>query len=118
MSPVETSAYQKFKLAVVAASHLSKDAIHIYLGLAVFLAGVLLLRRPLRSFVPLLPVLGLAIAMEALDRHDDLIAYGHWRVGASLHDIVNTCLWPAILVLLVRLTGLERPRSSGGDGAR
>lgn len=99
---METSAIQSIKLAIVAATGLSKDALHIYVGLAVFLAAVILLRKPLRSIVPWLMVVSVAITGEVLDMRDDISSLGYWRWGASLHDIFNTLFWPSVLLLLAK----------------
>ncbi|WP_124551752.1 hypothetical protein [Methylophilus methylotrophus] len=99
---METSAIQSIKLAIVAATGLSKDALHIYVGLAVFLAAVIVLRKPLRSNVPWLVVVSVAITGEVLDMRDDISSLGYWRWGASLHDILNTLFWPSVLLLLAK----------------
>ncbi len=105
---METSAFQTFKLAVVGATGLSKDAIHVYVGLAVWL-GVAALRRSIRSLLPLAVVLAVAVGAEAWDAFDDISTLGRWRIGASVHDVVNTLVWPTILMLLARFTKiLER----------
>jgi hypothetical protein len=109
---VETSTVQAIKLAVVEITGLSKDTLHVYVGLAVFFAVTAVSRRRLRSIVPWLTVLAVAIAGELIDMIDDLSTSGHWNWGASLHDIVNTLFWPTVIWLLARLGFLF------GDGAR
>jgi hypothetical protein len=42
----------------------------------------------------------------------DCAALGHWRWGASLHDIANTVAWPLILYFLARYTRLMSPRAT------
>ena len=87
---METSLVQSAKLAVVAATGLSKDSLHVHIGLAVFLAVAVVARRPLGSLVPWAAVVLVAIAGEAFDLRDDVLSLGYWRWGASLHDLVNT----------------------------
>jgi len=99
---METSAVQSIKLVIVAATGLSKDALHIYVGLAVFLAMAVVLRKPLRSIVPWLAVVAVAVAGEVLDMRDDIASLGYWRWSASLHDVLNTIFWPTVLFLLAR----------------
>ncbi len=96
------TAFQEIKAAIVAGTGLSKDALHIYLGLTVFLVVASALRRPLGSAVPWLAVLAVAAALEFADMRDDIMSLGHWRWAASLHDIVNTIFWPTVLLLLAR----------------
>lgn len=99
---METSVVQSIKLAIVAATGLSKDALHIYVGLAAFLAMAAVLRKPLRSIVPWLVVVAIAIAGEVLDMRDDVASLGYWRWSASLHDMLNTIFWPTVLFLLAK----------------
>jgi len=99
---METSAIQSIKLAIVAATGLSKDALHIYVGLAVFLVAAIVLRKPLRSNVPWLVVVGVAITGEVLDMRDDIASLEYWRWSASLHDILNTLFWPSVFLLLAK----------------
>ena len=100
---METSAVQSIKLAIVTATGLSKDALHIYVGLAVFLAAAVVLHKPLRSIVPWLVIFAMAIAGEVLDMRDDIASLGYWRWGASLHDVLNTLFWPTVLLLIAKL---------------
>lgn len=93
---------QSLKEAVVTLTGLSKDALHIHVGLTVFLLAALLLRRPLRSPVPWLAVLAVALAGETLDALDALRANGEWGLAAAVHDLANTLLWPTVLMLGAR----------------
>jgi hypothetical protein len=103
---METTTFQAFKLAVIQATQLSRDAIHVYVGLAVFLAAALLFRKPLRSWLPWFAVLIVAVIVEVVDLRDDLLTRGRLRWLASTHDIVNTLFWPSVLLLLARWTTL------------
>ena len=105
---METSAFQSFKLAVMSATDLSRDALHVHAGLAVFVLVALAFRRPLRSPLPWLAVLVVALLVEVVDLREDLSFYGRYRWGASAHDIVNTLAWPTLLMLLSRLSGRRR----------
>ena len=107
LAAVETSKYQLFKLRVLDAIPVSKDAAHIYVGMGCLLLSLLIFRAPLRSFWALIPGVIAAIAMEVFDLRDDLVSVGRFRWDASLKDIVNTNLLPFILVTVARL-GLIR----------
>jgi hypothetical protein len=96
------TAFQEVKLAIVSATGLSRDALHVYLGLTVLFAAAIVLRQSLRSVIPWLIVLLAAVLLELGDLHDDLGTLGHWRWMASVHDIVNTLFWPTILLFLAR----------------
>lgn len=96
------STVQSIKLAIVSATGLAKDALHVYVGLAVLLIAAAALRKPLRSVVPWLSVLAVACAGELLDLRDDIVYLGHWRWATSLYDILNTLFWPTVIWLLAR----------------
>lgn len=105
---METTAVQAVKLAVVAATGLSKDALHTYVGLAVFVGVAIASRRPLSSWLPLLAVIMVAGLGELLDMRDDFSSLGHWRWSTSLHDIVNTSFWPSVFFGLARTNRVLR----------
>ena len=99
MSPIQT-----FKLAIVDAVGLSKDAIHIYIGIACLLLSVLVGRRRLGSIGALVPGLIVSIVLEVIDLTDDYLHRGLLIWGPSVKDIVNTNLIPAVFTLVVRWT--------------
>ncbi len=98
---METSFYQLFKLHLMHYLPLTKDAIHVYLGLIVYFCASGLLRRA-SWWWPVVVVLALSLVMEAFDLRDDFASFGYLRWGASLHDIVNTVFWPAVVATVLR----------------
>ena len=100
---MNTSSYQHFKIKILSLVPLSKDAIHIYIGLVALFTWALLFRKSLKSFKTLIPAILLAAVMELLDLRDDFNSIGHFRWEASLHDILNTLFWPFFIVLLFKL---------------
>ena len=98
------SPFQSFKHDLVQAAALSKDALHIYVGLIAFLVVAAFARSGLRSTVALLVVLGLAVVGEVLDLRDEMHAREHLKWWASVHDLINTCFWPLVLWLMARYT--------------
>jgi uncharacterized membrane-anchored protein len=108
---MQTSAVQAAKLAIVAATGLSKDALHIYVGLSVFLTVAAISKRRPSSWLPWLAVLLVAMLGEVMDMRDDLLSLGYWRWSASLHDIVNTVFWPSVLLVFARVTGVLPSRA-------
>lgn len=97
---METSLVQAFKLAIVSATGLSKDALHIYAGLAIFLLLAVLMRDRPSLVRPWCVVLLAAVIAEALDLRDDLASLGQWRWAASLHDVLNTIAAPSVFAVL------------------
>lgn len=75
---------------------LSKDALHIHLGLLAFFAAMLVFRRSPASIVPWLFVLALELVNEAFDLAHELEVLG------SVKDIANTMLWPTVILLVAR----------------
>ncbi|MBC7919211.1 MAG: hypothetical protein H7Y28_15520 [Rhodoferax sp.] len=112
---METLPVQATKLAIAAATGLDKDALHIYIGLAVFFATASILKKPIKSIWPWFAVLVIAIAGELLDRRDDIASLGYWRWKASLHDIINTQFWPAVILLLARFSRLMGDTNEGSQ---
>jgi len=110
---MDASAFQSVKLWIVAALGLSKDALHVHVGLALFLTMIWLFRKTPRSLVPLLAVLAVAMLGEVLDARDDFRSLGQWRWKASLNDVVNTAFWPAVLWILRRTGAVFMDRAGG-----
>jgi hypothetical protein len=96
------SALQKLKLDLVSTIGLSKDALHIYAGMIIFLVAVAVVRDGMRSKFPLLAVLLVSLTGEFIDARDNLARLGTMRLGASVHDVLNTMFWPVALWLLAR----------------
>lgn len=98
------STFQSIKHELVHFASLSKDALHIYVGIAVFLLAAAMSKKGARGTFPLLAVLVVALLGEILDFRDEFRRYGRILVRASLHDIVNTMFWPLMLWLVARYT--------------
>ena len=102
--------YNSIKTAISDLIGLSKDALHIHLGLAIFVGLVLLLRKSPSSILPWLGVLAFELVNETLDAF-------HWRTGeldidlpGAIKDIGNTMLWPTVALIAFRV--IERRRSA------
>ena len=96
------SAFQSMKHEIVHFASLSKDALHIYVGMGAYLISAAFASKGLRSVFALAVVVLLAMLGELLDARDDLRKLGHWRYLSSLHDFANTLFWPLALWLLAR----------------
>jgi hypothetical protein len=102
------SVFQEVKLELVGMLAMSKDALHISVGLGVFLLAAALFRWPLRSWKPLAAVFLVALAGEVWDFVDARRGGGSGDLRANWHDLWLTCFWPVILFLLARFTNLLR----------
>jgi len=98
------SYFQSAKLFLVEATDLSKDALHIYVGLGVMLLVVILFRKSLADWRPLAAVALAAVAGEVWDVIDTWSHGGtpHWSLNGK--DVWNTLFWPTILFGLARFT--------------
>ena len=104
---MEISTYQSIKLCLLEIFNLSKDAIHIHIGIGVFFIASIVWTKGRIKTLCLLPVFCVALLMEVLDFRDDLNSFGYPRWSASIHDFVNTVFWPTVFVLLNRLNKLR-----------
>jgi hypothetical protein len=87
---------------------LSKDALHVYVGLTVLLLMALIFRLPLRDVRPLAAVFLVAIAGEILDLVERLHPEADPYLQSNWHDLWNTMFWPTMLFLLARWSGVLR----------
>ncbi|PCI78453.1 MAG: hypothetical protein COB20_06675 [SAR86 cluster bacterium] len=102
-----SSPYQEFKLLVVDILGLSKDAIHVYLGLTVFFLTVAVLKKGKIDLWAVAPVLVLAVGMETIDLYDNYRSMNSMYWSNSVHDIINTTFWPLVIVALAKLKYLD-----------
>lgn len=111
--------FQTFKISVVETTGLAKDALHIYVGVGVYLICLIVLRpiiknQGIRSFLALIVVIGIALLGEYFDNRHIIAPKGIFAlegvdVKASIHDLVNTCLLPFVLFALMNLTRVFQP---------
>jgi hypothetical protein len=90
---------------------LSKDALHIHVGLGIFLLIALLARKPLWSTIPLLGLLAFEIVNELADLFHVHEGASFLDWAGSAKDLINTMIWPTV-VYLVSLWQRTRSRRS------
>lgn len=91
-----------FKTALSETVGLSKDALHVHLGLVVFLAAVVVLRTTLGNWIPWIVLLAFEVFNEVVDllhEHDGVRALDFLEAAK---DIVNTMFWPTLVVVFAR----------------
>ena len=98
------SLLQTGKIAVMELTSLGKDALHVYVGLAVMLAVAILLKRSLSDWRPIVAVAFASIAGELWDLVDTFSHGGTPRWSGNWKDIWNTMFWPLIFFVLARFT--------------
>lgn len=89
--------YSVFKQSLGEITGMTEDLIHVHVGLAIFVVAALLLRRRMRSPLPILAVVLLALANEIFDW-----LAGPWDPLEGVLDFVNSVFWPAVLFLLAQ----------------
>ncbi|NYT40261.1 hypothetical protein HZY97_05800 [Sphingomonas sp. R-74633] len=111
MSPL-----QAVKFWLVQHLALAKDALHIYVGLTLFLSTALAFRWPLRSWKPWAVAAAAALLGEAWDLRDSLVYHTRIDPWGNWHDIWNTLFWPSALLILARTTSLfGKARETGAQ---
>jgi hypothetical protein len=98
------SLFQSTKSFLSEVTSLGKDALHIYVGLAVMLLVVIALKKPLSDWRPIAAVALASVAGEIWDVIDTFSHGGTPKWNANWKDVWNTMFWPTILFGLARFT--------------
>jgi hypothetical protein len=93
---------QQFKTSVVDATGLSKDALHIYFGLALFIGVRLVWRGRWGWLAAWCAALAMTLTGEWLDLRGEALAGALQPDSAHWHDVWNTMFWPSVLALIGR----------------
>ena len=94
--------FEERKLSIVSSVGLGKDALHIYFGLALFLAVRLVWRRRGGGLIAWGAVLVMACGGEWLDLNAEISRSSIQPDAAHWHDIWNTMFWPTVLLIVGR----------------
>ncbi len=102
-------AWEGFKDWLSATAHLTHWDLHLLLGLGCFVLFARLLRRPLTSFAPLVPVAMLEAVNEGLDFLRAWIPHWAWNGRDTLVEVALTLVPPLLLAMVARrLPGMRR----------
>ncbi|WP_207790400.1 hypothetical protein [Sandaracinobacter neustonicus] len=93
---------QEVKWWLMGATGLSKDALHVYVGMGVLLGAAWLGRWRVGDWRPLLAVLLVALAGELWDLIDNIRTNAPMQWRGHGKDILNTLFWPTVLTLLAQ----------------
>ena len=106
-----------FKDTIEAALHLSRDALHVHIGLVIFLGVAALLSGPRRFQIAFVALLGLCFLNEMADLSNALEKGWTFTWLGSGKDVVNTMFWPAVWLAagpqILRLLRDGRSRHGG-----
>jgi len=92
------AAYSDAKVAIDDATGAGQDLLHVHVGLVIFVLVALLLRKKMRSPIPLAVVVFFGLLNELVD----------WLGGKPIDtlepyvDFANTVFWPLVLFVLAR----------------
>ena len=82
--------------------HLTHWDLHVIVGLLLFVLFAKSFRRPLSSFLPLLPVIALELVNEAFDLSRYLLSGWPWTPRATIIEIALTLGPPFVLIGIAR----------------
>ena len=91
------------KMFIEHASVVSNDALHVLLGVLVWILVALLLRKSVSARAPMLVLLGLIVFNELVDLWVEQWPSLAMQLGESAKDVVLTMALPMVLALAVRL---------------
>ena len=115
MTLIELAAlFTEQKNWLVASTQLGKDALHVYFGMALFLAVRLLWRRRGGWLAAWFAVLVMACGGEWLDLTAEVSRAAVQPDAAHWHDIWNTMFWPTMLLIVGQWL---QPRAQPGADA-
>ena len=103
------NAWFESKASLKEALGISEDVLHVHVGLAVFLALALLLRRwRFGVLIAWVALIFLQVVNEALDARDWIMWTGDVNWAETAGDFGQTLFWPTVLLLL--WAGISRRR--------
>lgn len=103
--------FETLKIFLVSHTGLAKDALHIYVSLAIFLGSCLIFKWKTRQWQPWCLVLAAALAGEAWDLLSTVSRNGPPQWDESWKDLWNTILVPTMLLVLSRTTTIFGART-------
>ena len=117
------SNYETFKVILITLSGLSKDALHIYIALGVYLGSCLTFGWKARQWRPWLLVLSIAIMGEVWDILRSMELSQTVDLWENWRDIWNALLIPTALLVMSRYSSIfakdpparRAPATSSGD---
>jgi hypothetical protein len=102
------------KMFIEHASFVTSDALHVVIGVLLWLAMAVILRRHLTDWLPFVLLAVLLAFNESVDLWVERWPDAAMQYGESAKDVMLTLFLPAVLMLLAR----TRPRLFSGSGGR
>ena len=108
-------AFYNLKVWIVAWSGLSRDALHIYVAIALFLLVRMMRRGASGTVAALAVVLAVAFAGEWLDHQFELAKGLTCNEAEHWHDLRNTLAAPIVLALALPWLRPRRPKKAEAE---
>ena len=96
---MDPGAFGEFKLMLIAAFNLPREAFHLLIGLVAHLGACVALRKPATWPGGLVAALAVGVLLELPDIRYNLTSLGRARWLASAKDLLHTALAPLLVVL-------------------
>ncbi|MGB7374462.1 hypothetical protein [Pontixanthobacter sp.] len=103
---IDTIEWQDTKTALATLADLSRDALHIYAALIIFLGACWIFRWRARSVKPWALVLLCQCINEYVDMQNMLADDGVIWIWGTIKDTVNTMILPTLILLAARYTSI------------
>ncbi len=97
---IDSDRFQDYKILIESYTGLARDALHIHIGLLIFVIIRLCWRRKGGWILAWLGALAAALGGEWLDLRREILHGDVQSNAAHWHDIWNTMLWPTILLFV------------------
>jgi hypothetical protein len=94
--------WYKVKMFIEHAGIVTSDALHVLVGVALWVIAGLILRRPLTGWLPWLWVLAAILLNETVDLWVEQWPIAAMQYGESAKDIMLTMLLPTLLMAAAR----------------
>lgn len=108
------SDWHQTKLFVEHSLTVEHDALHMAVGVLLWLSIAFIARRPLSSWMPFLAMLAIILWNEAVDFWVEIWPDPGQQFGEGFKDLLLTILIPALLMVLIRV----RPQMFAGPAKR
>lgn len=95
-------AFEQAKNYIVDFADVTREIVHVHIGLLILVLACLILRKPLGDWRPWAVVLVTELLNEAMDGARYYFSNWPWTPGSTIEDIVLTLFWPTVLTLLAR----------------
>ena len=104
-------AWEATKVWLARTFHLSHYVIHVFVGIILLFALGRLMRRPLTSFAPLIPIAILELLNEICDFTRYYVSGWPWTAGKTSIEIALTLVPPFVIIAIARY----RARAAAAD---